>query len=295
MKLAVAHMAPAKIVVFTDVANYVYAAIRDLGYDVVLCPPNTFAHDRLNIILGNNILDHPDLADLVVPAGSIFYNFEQATPRWLESVHAAVLRYRPIVVWDWSPESTKAFVARGVPAVHVPLGYVPEMIRIPRVRPQSIDVLFLGSVSERRRKVLRECVFRGLRLHRGDQAWAGWRDVVIGASKVVLNMHFYEPDVPPAFEVVRVLPLLANGIAVVSERGAGHERFASGVHFVDDASQIADACEALVKNDTLRFDLEERAVRVVRQPENHGREFVRAPLARIGQLLEPRSRRAWAV
>lgn len=287
MRLAVTHIGPLGIRVFEEVAEYVYAAIRALGHDVVLCPANRFAYGgRTNILLGNNILDHPDLEGLCVPPASIFYNFEQATDRWMDAVAASVVRHRPLALWDWSVHSAAVLGRRGIRAVVVPYGYVPEMVRVPRVTPQTIDVLFLGSVSERRRTVLRGCIERGLQLHRGKDTWGSWRDVVIGASKVVLNMHFYE-DAPPEFEAVRVLPLLANGMAVVSERGSGSERFEGGIRFVDDADEIVDACVELVRNERAREDLELRAAKVARRPENSLAELLRPALADLERRLSP--------
>jgi hypothetical protein len=87
----------------------------------------------------------------------------------------------------------------------------------------DIDVLFYGSLNDRRREVLQgieraglAAGKRNLRVVHAYGAYGASRDALVSRAKIVLNLHFYEAKV---FEVVRVSQLLANGRFVISEGG----------------------------------------------------------------------------
>jgi hypothetical protein len=67
--------------------------------------------------------------------------------RWLN-------HFRRHAVWDYSARNVKRWARLGVRDVrHLPVGYVPQLSRIPRDE-ENIDVLFYGSVNERRQEIL---------------------------------------------------------------------------------------------------------------------------------------------
>ena len=98
--------------------------------------------------------------------------------------------------------------------VHVPLGYVPELTRIRPAPIQDIDVLFYGSLNDRRSAIIKALCDAGANVHTVFGVYGKGRDELIARSKVVLNLHFYEQKL---FEIVRVSYLLANSKAVVTE------------------------------------------------------------------------------
>ena len=103
---------------------------------------------------------------------------------------------------------------------HVPLGYVPELSQIKASQAQDIDVLFYGSLNERRTAILIALKNAGLKVHTVFGVYGKQRDEVIARCKVVLNIHFYETRV---FEFVRIAYLLANSKAGVSECSSENE------------------------------------------------------------------------
>lgn len=233
---------------FQEVAETLVHGLRALGHDVVLTddprPPG-----RRPILLGANLL-----AKLrQKPArGAILYQLEQidAGSAWLTPEYKALLASHP--VWDYSARNAARYAALGLPAPRVvPIGYVPQLTRIAPAPDQDVDVLFYGSVNERRQRILDALRARGLRVEAPFGLYGEPRDRLIARAKVVLNVHFYEAKV---FEVVRVSYLLANRKCVVSERGAdaAEEReFERGVAFAA-YDGLVETCARLCADPALR-------------------------------------------
>lgn len=212
---------------FREVADTLLYALRALGQDA--CAADAPVAGRRTILLGSNLLaQHP----ITLPPDTILYNLEQIDSRseWLTPTLLALFRSHQ--VWDYSAANAARHAGLGLPVPRVvPIGWVPELSRIPRGAPEDIDVLFYGSMNERRHAVLRALQDRGLVVHAAFGVYGAERDRLVARSKLVLNVHFYEAKV---FEVVRVSYLLANGRCVVSERGADpleEREFAGGVAF----------------------------------------------------------------
>lgn len=198
---------------FQEVGETLLHALRALGHDAVLgpdAPPG-----RQAIVLGSNLLPaHP----LRLPDDAILYNLEQIEPGsgWLTPELLAL--FRRYQVWDYSARNADRYAELGLPRPRVvPVGWVPELTRIPPAPAEDLDVLFYGSINPRRQAVLDALRAAGLRVEHVFGVYGAARDRLIARAKVVLNVHFYEAKV---FEVVRVSYLLANRRCVVSERGA---------------------------------------------------------------------------
>lgn len=226
---------------FQEVGETLLHALRDLGHDAVLgddTPPG-----RRAIVLGSNLLPHLGRR---VPDDAILYNLEQIEPGspWLTP--ALLELFRRHEVWDYSARNAARYAELGLPAPQVvPIGWVPELTRIPPAPVEDIDVLFYGSINPRRQAVLEALVRAGLEVEVAFGVFGGARDALIARSKVVLNLHYYEAKV---FEVVRVSYLLANGRCVVSERGADADEeaaFEAAVAFAP-YDGLVEACRRLV-------------------------------------------------
>ena len=178
---------------------------------------NEYAPGTTNLVVGAHLLDAAGLAAL--RADAILYNSEQIDEAsgWMQPAYLAALQKH--AVWDYGAENARRLQALGAARVrHVPLGYVPQLTRIPVLPPeeQDIDVLFYGAINERRKAVLEGLIARGLRIEFLAGVYREARDRYIARAKVVLNLHYYPASV---FETVRVSYLLANEKAVVAECG----------------------------------------------------------------------------
>lgn len=116
-------------------------------------------------------------------------------------------------VWDYSERNCALLRSLGLSAIHVPIGYSEKLSRIGNEAHKPIDVLFYGSLNERRRRIL-DALSKKCRVEVCFGAWGAARDALIARSKIVLNLHFYSMAI---FEAVRVGYLINNGIFVVSE------------------------------------------------------------------------------
>ena len=189
-------------------------AALDLPVDFAVneCAPNA-----TNLIVGGHLLDPAGLAAL--PADAILYNSEQIddSSNWMQPAYLDALQSRP--VWDYGAQNLQRLRERGASQTkHVPIGYVPQLTRIPVLQPeeQDIDVLFYGAINERRKAILEGLIARGLRIEFLSGIYREARDHYIARAKVVLNLHYYPASV---FETVRVSYLLANEKAIVAECG----------------------------------------------------------------------------
>ena len=172
------------------------------------------------MLLGAHLLTANDAA--LVPSSAVIYNLEQVqlSSGWCSPDYLGLLKR--CQVWDYAKRNIASLgkLALARPAVHVPIGYVPQLTRIPRNPVQDIDVLFYGSVNERRARVLDQLRSRGINTQAVFGVYGAARDSLIARAKVVLNLHFYEASI---FEIVRVSYLLANRKAVVAECHDGTE------------------------------------------------------------------------
>jgi hypothetical protein len=243
---------------FHEVAETLAYGLVHLGHQVSH-RGNAFLSTAQNIVLGPQFV----LADTPLPEGTILYNLEQigGNPNMLLLPELSK-RY---IIWDYSPANIVYWREHGIEARYVPIGYVPELTRIPPVPHPDIDVLFYGSTNRRRKKILTELEESGVKVAFMQQ-FGELRDAAISRSKVVLNLHYF--DSPRLFEWVRVSYLLANLKAVVCETS---DDFPIALHTgVLEApyDALVPACHQLLENVEQRFALQERGFHLFsRMPE----------------------------
>ena len=201
---------------FQEIAETVLYGLRGLGHEAALSSQLSAHGQNINIILGAHLLELD-----AIPVGSIVYNFEQLGGAILRPEHD---RWgERATVWDYSAGNVRSWQMRGVAARLVPLGYVPELARIPDFG-NDIDVLFYGSMNHRRHQVLAALEALGLRATVvSGGVFGARRDAWIARAKVVLNVHYYESKI---FEIARVSYLLANRKAVVTEQSSDEADYA---------------------------------------------------------------------
>ena len=166
---------------------------------------------KINIILGYHLLTYS-------PALNI-YNY---IPYQLEQLHSNEYPFTPNmenilrhaqVVWDYSEKNIAFLKEKGIEAKLLIPGYHEELELIKPAPNKSIDILFYGSIGERRKAILEKLsemykvkVLFGL--------YGVKRDKWISRSKIILNLHHYSTQI---FEAVRISYLLNNRCFVLSE------------------------------------------------------------------------------
>ena len=200
--------------VFDEVALGLYYAFKELDIEATLINGNISPLDNYPkpIILGGNLIKfYPDMK---FPEGAIIFNMEQLHPQspWLSKEYIELMQTHE--VWDYDSQNIEFLKTLGINAKYCGIGYVPELTKI-KPQKEDIDILFIGSLNDRRLKILRDlhintnCVVKAL-----FNAYENARDKYIARAKIILNIHFYETKI---FEIVRCSYLLANNKFIISE------------------------------------------------------------------------------
>lgn len=243
---------------FREVAEALMYGFRQLGHKSAILE-NTVDPRVTNVVLGAHLLGERDMAAL--PPGTIVYNLEQ-----LGSSHLSDAYYRlaeQYQIWDYSPINLEIWNNRtcALPPVLVEIGCSPELTRVASASTQDIDVLFYGSINEKRLAILRQLEEAGVRVHTVFGVYGKDRDALIARSKIVLNLHGYDAKL---FEIVRVSYLLANSKAVVSEAAFDMGAYESAVAAFTYEG-IVQGCIDLLEDDKKRVELEERGYQFFRE------------------------------
>lgn len=240
---------------YEDIVIALREALTLCGHQIV---GDLDEHDRLIVfgVLGNG----------KPPPGAIVFNTEQFATEKNAHLTKHLNSLRNNIIWDYSQSNAEWLRRNGLYTVLCPIGFVPSMIRESIIRPEKrdVDVLFYGSISERRRKMLEIFNQAGLGV-RCINTYGKARDAWIARSKVILNMHFYDKAI---FEIFRCAHLFANHKAVVSEDGGMDESLENLAHraaVVVCQNDMVAACRSLCADEELRREYEERAYTAFRE------------------------------
>lgn len=216
-----------------DQARYFRWQFRRLGANVSLAK-NRLRHDAVNFVFGAHL--GFDAAQTRRHA-CVFVNLEQLG----EGGAAVSADYLKLLagsaVVDYDADNIAAYAKNADEVLVVPLLHAPYLAPVERIplEERPIDLLFIGSMNERRRAWLDRIEAFGLTVAVFDSAlYAAERDQFILQSKAVLNCHFYESS---RFEQARVAHCLSLGTPVISERTAQtrpHEAFEDCVLWLMD-------------------------------------------------------------
>ena len=250
-------------------------SLQDLGYDTTF-RINDIDTNRRNIIVGCHLVD----VDLMpqMPESSIMINSEQIYDQdpfeWNKNIFEWAGNFE---TWDYSPRNVEAFAQRGLPDVKLfKIGHSSRLTRIEKSPEPDIDVLFYGSMTDRREVVFEQIRQRGLNLTTLFAVYGAERDEYIARAKVVLNLHNHAAEI---FEVVRVHYLLSNAVAVVSEVNSSTsvpDFYAEAVAGVPYES-LADECARLATDADARRARQQLGYEVIsRHPQT---EFTRELLS----------------
>jgi len=250
---------------FFELAELIVYSLRDLNHDAIL-QFNKIDNDRKNILIGFHLLDIKYVSQL--PKNSILINVEQflgGTP-WNENILHWIQSFE---IWDYSTQNIEFFKAQGIENIkYLELGYQSELSRIEIKAVQDIDVLFYGSINDRRAKVLDALKSSGLNVHTIFGIYGKDRDDLIARSKLVLNLHYYDSEI---FEVVRVFYLLSNSIPVVGEINPAtlvsdvYKNSVLGVPY----QELVNACIRLIKDDQARDMQARKGLELIKQNPQH--------------------------
>ncbi len=229
---------------FDVVAESFLKSLQELGHKADITRENRhgFTEGR-RIVFGAHLLHYKALTNT-----DIIYQSEQVGTVAMSNGYLNFLS--ACEVWDYSKVNLERLEKdHGIKAKHVPIGYHPCMTNplIPKLI-QDIDVLFYGSINQRRRVILDQLKAKGLKVVELFGVYGDKLDEYIARSKIILNVHYYDTAI---FEIFRCAYLFANKKCVVSETGKDLNLEDSGAlrcHYND----LVEKVDLLLQKDSIR-------------------------------------------
>lgn len=247
---------------FTELAELIGFSLQDLGHGAVINTNQIYA-DAVNIIIGCHLLDSGYIQQ--VPKTSIIINTEQVyndQTAWNPNIFKWASGFE---TWDYSNRNIEKLREAGASHIKfLQIGYHPKLARISESENQDIDILFYGSMNERRLNIINQLKEAGCNVRIEFGLYGEERDKLISRAKVVLNLHHYNSEI---FEIVRVFYLMTNSKAVVGEVNKStsvEPCYLEGI-YPSSYDQLVDSCIKLVKDDKLRMDLEGMALETIKK------------------------------
>lgn len=201
---------------FLDQARYARHHFRRLGAEVTIAK-NRLREDSVNIIFGAHLGFSASLKDRYT---CVFFNLEQLGKggATVTEAYLNLLRTSPTI--DYDERNLRAYGRKPGEVPVVSFAWAPYLAQKPPLplTQRPIDLLFFGSINERRLALFSRIEACGWSVSRFDQPLYGEeRDEFIRQSKAVFNCHFYESS---RFEQARAFHTLSLGTPVISERTA---------------------------------------------------------------------------
>jgi SAM-dependent methyltransferase len=199
---------------FCDQARYFRYQFSRLGAEVSVAK-NRLRHDAVNFVFGAHLGFEAGLRER---HACVFVNLEQLGEGGanVSDTYKKLLRGSAVV--DYDGDNRAAYATRVDDVLVAPFHHAPYLKPVEEIalEDRPIDLLFFGSMNERRRAWLDRVRGLGRTVKILDTALYGAeRDAWIVQSKAVLNTHFYETS---RFEQARVAHCLSLGTPVISER-----------------------------------------------------------------------------
>lgn len=247
---------------FLELGELIYYSLQELGAEANI-GFNKIDPSYKNIIIGCHLLP-PELIPKL-PDPTVILNTEQIytdPSPWNDTILSWVKKFE---VWDYSARNIENFKKLGIEDVkHFKIGFQKELVRLNQFKEKDIDVLFYGSINERRKSVLDQLMKSGLKVKTLFGVYGKERDEWIERSKLVLNLHFYETEI---FEIIRVFYLMTNSVAIVGEVNATtsiDEMYSNGI-LATKYNDLANTCLTLAKNQPLQESIREAALNSISQ------------------------------
>ncbi|MFN9708302.1 MAG: methyltransferase domain-containing protein [Burkholderiales bacterium] len=230
---------------FLDPARYVRYQLRRLGMKVSISK-NRLREDAINLVFGSHLGFDPALR---ARYAYLICNFEQLGPggAHLSPDYLRLLKSSAVVDYDVQNVPHYCADAQDVPLLPFYSAPYLKAENAPPLEDRPIDLLFFGSMNERRKAFIQRVEASGIKVAVFDRPLYGpERDEYIRQAKAVLNCHFYESS---RFETIRASHCLSLGTPVISERSLQVPMgFDEAVFWLDEA-QFANFFQTFFKSE----------------------------------------------
>jgi hypothetical protein len=191
-----------------EAAEYVHYKCVALGHQSELAI-NKYGNDNLNIIFGAHIspANTPRL-----PKNTVIFNTEQLPENstWNNQVYKDLLLNH--YVWDYS-QTNLALIDHANKSL-IEFYFEKKLLRITPAQNKKFDLLFYGSLNERRIEILKKLEQNGFSVGITTNLYGRERDELLSQSLAVLNLHYYDSQI---FQQIRCFYPLINQIPIISE------------------------------------------------------------------------------
>jgi len=202
--------------VFEEVQTLIVEGLNTLGHNAV--KSNVYDDPkRRNIILGGNLINlqsQERFTKLKFKNDGIFINLERFGHDAFNEQYLNILRNYEI--WDFSQINLKRIneLYNLKIKFYLPLGYTSKLETINKTVKKEIDILFVGSLSQRRKLLLQKIADLGIKVRYLFGVYGQKRDEIISKTKLMLNIHYHDQG---SLEHARIFYYLINQKPVLSE------------------------------------------------------------------------------
>jgi len=200
---------------FLDPARFLRYQFVRLGADVTMAK-NRLCHEAVNFVFGAHLgFD----AELRARYTCVFVNLEQLGHGGAKVSAAYLDLLRQSAVVDYDAANVGAYAAHVDDVPLISFAYAPYLAASPLpLEQRPIDLLFIGSMNERRKRFIEAIESCGRTVVLLDGPLYGpERDDLLGQARAVVNCHHYESA---RFEQARAFQCMSLGTPVISERTA---------------------------------------------------------------------------
>jgi len=235
---------------FRELAILLISSFKSIGVSCDFAI-NDFSADKINIVLGYHLLDLNYLKkQMDKNIKYIVYQLEQLTAEEFSfDKRIKFILNNAISIWDYSNKNIEFLKKNKIPAYYIPIGYHKELEIIKKVpeTDKDIDILFYGSIGERRKEIL-DKLSENYNVKALFGVYGSKRDEFIGRAKIVLNIHHYSSQM---LETVRLSYLLNNRVFIISENSSENPYSELDIEF-SSYDEIIPRCSYFLKNDRIR-------------------------------------------
>lgn len=208
--------------VFAEVKELIIYGLKHLKYDVLSLDSYNLDNVRY-IILGANLLKFISKDKRpILKRDTIIINLERfGHEEIFDQDYLDILKN--FEIWDFSKTNIERLNSKYHLNIKkfLPLGYAESLKKIYNKKDEEdIDVLFIGSLSDRRSQILKEISQLNINIKHLFGSYGHERDKIIQRSKLLLNIHYHEIG---SLEHVRIFYYLINSKPVLSEKSDDEE------------------------------------------------------------------------
>ncbi len=191
-----------------EAMEYCANQIEACGHKSILSK-NRLINNGINVIFGTHV--NPEQYQ-ELPKNVIIFNTEQLPEKslWVNNEYQKILLKN--FIWDYS--KTNYHLISHENKALIEFYYDEKLQRLKINKEKKWDLIFYGSINERRKKILENLEIRGIRIKTIFGVYGYERDSFIEQSRAVLNLHFYDSQI---LEQIRIFYPLINKIPVISE------------------------------------------------------------------------------